>query len=134
MQQPEKTLAAGKAYLEALGPDADTDLELGFAHLLLENEAEAEKHLTRCLDDVPNHADCLRQLARLVPAEREQEIHRRLLTVDDVSTTARAILELALDEQDYPPMRVVLRALASRDPKHPLVVEFKPKVPPDTSN
>lgn len=66
-EQYDQVLAEGKLCLEALGPDADADLELGYAHAQLGHTAEAEKHLTRCLDDVPSQVDGLRCLALVLP-------------------------------------------------------------------
>ncbi len=116
--------------MEALGPDADVDLELGFAHGELGSLAEAEKHLTRCLDDVPKQLDCLRHLGRFLPASREREFRARLFKVDDVAAAARTIIEAALEAEDKKSPWVVIRALKSQDPKHPVVVEYSAKLPP----
>lgn len=45
-----------------------------------------------------------------------------------MTQTARAVIEMALDEDDHVAARMVLRALETKDPKHPLVVEFGSKV------
>ncbi|MBW2456457.1 MAG: hypothetical protein JRI68_18210, partial [Deltaproteobacteria bacterium] len=64
----------------------------------------------------------------LLPEKRAPELTERLFRVDDVTETARTIIEAALDEEDHHAARMVIRALESKDPKHPLVVEFGGKV------
>jgi hypothetical protein len=79
---------------------------------------------------VPKQLDCLRHLGRVLPKARERDFRARLFKVDDVAGAARTIIETSIEEGDKKTPWVVIRALESQDPKHPLVIEYSGKLPP----
>lgn len=122
------SLEAGRRYEGAVGDDADLKYQRAWAHRGLKDLAEAERLLKSCLDEVPEHADCLAELADLLPPARTSEIDARLTKVRDFDVALRGALEASLDQEQKVGAKALIDAAKRVKPASPVVSEYAARI------
>ncbi|MGE0192769.1 MAG: hypothetical protein AB7T63_12105 [Planctomycetota bacterium] len=111
-------LEHARRYAEAIEHDVVVDVEIARALLGMDRREEAATVLLATLDDAPGDPDALMWLAQILPAEREDELARRLAYLRDPATKFEQIAEELLDADAFDALERVTRAVAPRLPGH----------------
>jgi tetratricopeptide (TPR) repeat protein len=118
----EEGLAAARAFLRELGPDPYGHQAEGMALEGLGRADEAAAAFRKSLDELPDDADVLAALRRVLPAGKKGELGDRLARTRNPSAVYAKLIDEARAENDQEAVRALTAALAKLRPGDPSVV------------
>ena len=123
----EKTIEHITKYAGRLGWDADTCDYVSFSHFALDDNEKAVEFAKRGLEDLPESADCLIDLALALPAEQISQLGDYLSKTADPEDHYTTILDFCLGEGYEEQAVSVFKLLRKELPDSDLIKEYEPE-------